>query len=928
MKKNKLLILTLLGLIGVYNTNIFGATKLYEKKDIEVVTNGVVYENSLRATDAGIQDVHVLTVDISNEYISLNPVFNEEDYGRRDNVLNMLNKKNAVAGVNGDFFGVSNIYSAAFGPEFVDGELVSLSTGFNKEENNFASFYIEKDNNPFILYLRPEIDFKTNGKESIEVFAINKITDMVFPVLVNRLAMDDTSGVDARFPNTLKIVVANNTVIYKSEKGETVDVPENGYVVIIGEKSADYFQQFYEVGQTAELTLRGGIDYNNIQTAIGGAGRVLLEGVTVSDTGTVIAGRQPRTAIGISQDNSKIILLSVDGRGDSIGASHNELADLLKEYGAYNAMHLDGGGSTTMVTSTYGNTNLKVVTTPSDGGLRSVINALGVFNNAPDNLPMAELKVDVSDGFNNAPITVNAYGLNEAYGRIELDKNNLTYQSDDLDSYWDNNVFYPSRVGKTTITVMDNQGFVASSVIDVKKLVELRADKSSFYLKKDESASFIFTGISDTGEELPITSGVKYEVIPNDIGYMNYGTFISNGGSGYVKASLGDVETYISVYSTSKTVMLDNFDEGKAVSFTSYNGQEDEILGFARYVDGVVELGYDFPLVEGTQAAYIKFDDPITLVNDPSKISLDVYGDNSGNWLRGQVIDSKGEVVTIDFAKEINWEGYNKVLATIPSTVNYPVYLSRLYVVTTDALVNKKDGIIRFDNLTMEVPYNDSNLSVPTGHKYIDPMKQDIVTPPIDGSYDITVIGHWLIEDEESRMENYNDIRNEEMYKIRSNATQVFYAGDTDYTTDIGVPVYKWVSGYDYFENNNFGVIQLLGDNTGLIGRDNTQWNRFVANVFNSNKKDILIMIDKNPLEFTNKDELTLFQNVLVEAKNNGKRIFVVSSEGALTTENIINGVRYINLGSLFNNKNEKNNGFGTLRFRITGDNIVYQIRN
>ena len=42
----------------------------------------------------------------------------------------------------------------------------------------------------------------------------------------------------------------------------------------------------------------------------------------------------------------------VDGRGDSIGATHEEMVWLMKEYGAYNAMHFDGGGSSTMVAKT------------------------------------------------------------------------------------------------------------------------------------------------------------------------------------------------------------------------------------------------------------------------------------------------------------------------------------------------------------------------------------------------------------------------------------------------------------------------------------------------------------------------------------------------------------------------------------------------
>lgn len=57
----------------------------------------------------------------------------------------------------------------------------------------------------------------------------------------------------------------------------------------------------------------------------------------------------PRTAIGITKHNT-LLLVTVDGRqpGFSEGVSLNELAQLMIELGAVQALNLDGGGSTTM----------------------------------------------------------------------------------------------------------------------------------------------------------------------------------------------------------------------------------------------------------------------------------------------------------------------------------------------------------------------------------------------------------------------------------------------------------------------------------------------------------------------------------------------------------------------------------------------------
>jgi len=60
-------------------------------------------------------------------------------------------------------------------------------------------------------------------------------------------------------------------------------------------------------------------------------------------------GSNPRTAIGQRADKA-ILLLVTDGRGKSghLGATAQDLIEIMKEYGAVNAANLDGGSSATM----------------------------------------------------------------------------------------------------------------------------------------------------------------------------------------------------------------------------------------------------------------------------------------------------------------------------------------------------------------------------------------------------------------------------------------------------------------------------------------------------------------------------------------------------------------------------------------------------
>ena len=82
--------------------------------------------------------------------------------------------------------------------------------------------------------------------------------------------------------------------------------------------------------------------------------------------------RHPRTAIGVLADG-RALLLVVDGRQPalSVGMSLEELAQLLVEFGAVDAINLDGGGSTTMVV------DKAIVNRPSDAtGERPVSDAI------------------------------------------------------------------------------------------------------------------------------------------------------------------------------------------------------------------------------------------------------------------------------------------------------------------------------------------------------------------------------------------------------------------------------------------------------------------------------------------------------------------------------------------------------------------------
>lgn len=91
----------------------------------------------------------------------------------------------------------------------------------------------------------------------------------------------------------------------------------------------------------------------------------------------------PRTAVGVDSDTGEVLLLVIDGRqADSRGYTMVELANLMVDLGADEAVNLDGGGSSTMVGKNRKGT-MAVLNDPSDGFQRWVANAIEVTYSPP-----------------------------------------------------------------------------------------------------------------------------------------------------------------------------------------------------------------------------------------------------------------------------------------------------------------------------------------------------------------------------------------------------------------------------------------------------------------------------------------------------------------------------------------------------------------
>jgi exopolysaccharide biosynthesis protein len=107
--------------------------------------------------------------------------------------------------------------------------------------------------------------------------------------------------------------------------------------------------------------------------AVSGRPRLIEDSQASPPLETFATVRHPRTALGLKNDGTLVILVADGRREAALGFTGPEMSEILLREGEVNAINLDGGGSTTLYIEKEGG----VQNRPSDGHERVVVNQLG-----------------------------------------------------------------------------------------------------------------------------------------------------------------------------------------------------------------------------------------------------------------------------------------------------------------------------------------------------------------------------------------------------------------------------------------------------------------------------------------------------------------------------------------------------------------------
>ena len=286
-------------------------------------------------------------------------------------VPTILAKNHAVAGVNGDFYDIGHTGAPlGLGLDRQLGLLHARQDGWNN------AFYIDRRGRADIGDLPMTAKIRLHRDLTITNLNSPFVTPGGIGIYTHRWGRTAGYGVtQGRRQHVRQVTVEKGRVVMNRRKlSEGTDIA--GTLIIGRGDSAAQLSRELPVGTKVSVrhTLEG-----SPRMAISGNRFLVHDGII-----RVVDDREmhPRTAIGIDSDTGEVLMLVVDGRSSrSRGYTMVELANLMIDLGADEAVNLDGGGSSTMVGRR--GTRTKVLNQPSDGFLRRVANAIEVTYTQP-----------------------------------------------------------------------------------------------------------------------------------------------------------------------------------------------------------------------------------------------------------------------------------------------------------------------------------------------------------------------------------------------------------------------------------------------------------------------------------------------------------------------------------------------------------------
>jgi exopolysaccharide biosynthesis protein len=347
---------------------------------VAAVAPGVLHEQ--RFISSGPWHLNVLRIDLRRRDITLRGLKGNDAFASREKLTSMAARYKGpgkvVAAINTDFFDVKTGESE--NNVVIEGLIskgVILSDSPHDRFNaRHSQLGIDWKNRAFIERFGLNAKLIQGGK-SVLLDGLNYRPPYPNSIVLYTPFAGDSSPPDTVHRNSVYLPVklvrrSMNDIVFRiagpAQEGRRVSTSAGGVLIADGSRR-DELKAMAQRGGTVRITARLAPDHGDLRTVVGGWPMIVNDGKSVAEYSDFVegtftrfaVGRNPRSAAGISKDGSTLYLVTVDGRRTTdAGMSLVELAKVMMQLGAYDAMNFDGGGSTTMVVDG------KIVNRPSD----------------------------------------------------------------------------------------------------------------------------------------------------------------------------------------------------------------------------------------------------------------------------------------------------------------------------------------------------------------------------------------------------------------------------------------------------------------------------------------------------------------------------------------------------------------------------------
>ncbi|GAB4322821.1 MAG: hypothetical protein Kow0059_18020 [Candidatus Sumerlaeia bacterium] len=469
--------------------------------------------------------------------------------------------------------------------------------------------------------------------------------------------------------------------------------------------------------------------------AVGGIPRLITDGRIDVDYEKARIGKSfvttehPRTAIGFSRDGNTLWLVTVDGRqtGLSRGIGLMDLAQMMLDMGCWQAVNLDGGGSTTMFVRG------QIVNSPSDlGGERVVSNCIMLVGrrreqNAPvSRLPIlypqnvllptrssCQFRVEWTDDQGNPvepPPTPPSLTVSGTIGTIT---DNLTLLTSDK----------PAKGSVTVNHDGDHPSAQAGTSVETAEIDRIVFNPRVLLMRSGEVQSFSIAAYDKQGRRFFLTPGSLALEYPDFLEPTAAGGSTVKGvsaGHGRITVAIGEVKSSLPVaVDQFQQTIVESFDAlpqptGSAglISGQLYDERATSVsISALSPKEGRGALKWTYSMKHGgTTAINLNLNVPIP--DTPLRLGIWVWGDGKGAWLRSVLEDVDGERFLIDWTGsggifwkdnwrflEFNLDELTPYFDSAGATPNPPFKLTRLYLAQQKE-ADKASGEVRLDGLS------------------------------------------------------------------------------------------------------------------------------------------------------------------------------------------------------------------------------------